>query len=847
MPVPAGTVVVTGAIVDTSGILLATIALRDAGAVALYGGRLRRVNEAGDGWIDIPDHHIGSDAPAVATRFLGQLWLDTTTLTTLILKAWNGTAFVTVGGGGGGLTEAQALALIATWARATDPTGNVPIDRLPGLGIHPATVTYTAGLRRLNFILPAGVTLRSGESIVFSAPSGIGSQPNGASITARVASGMASSIVGADRLVLYPVDFIYNHVYQLWWAGTSFVRFDISENISELPSHTANEINRYLVTTDQINGYVLRRGASPALPAGPRRVVTTNPAGDNYELTVPLERDDIYPHVSALPDYTNVDSPELAFLEHDIVTGIRGDATVTLGEWVTGSGQVVGYTENGVIGTPGNINRTSPLVEIEGTGTLASYALSKVSSLNREWLDSFTHVVIDNVEFPLLSSYRQGASTWVRSIQGGPVGYSASSITLNFKHTDGTHYFVGSGATIQAVQGLYEKLSHGYSRFASTGYSSQVGRGAPTHDPDYGGQQFVNELGQVWFAASEILVFSAEAIGTNAIFTNTKYVRDPDNRPEVLAQGGDGGFYWVDQLGDPNFEQFLGTTPADLDRTRNWEDLWTYIYGVTGQTNAVNLRLRDHSIFLGGFSTPQAAYDALGLLIQQADFDADSTDYYFGLTSPLTSVGIWNIVTWTAPVLEATDHLRWNGPFLTEENVAVLVQEESNNPITPREILFDNTDSTDVGLTADLRLGLTDDVDKWDAIGHVDMVLSRKIVLADNNYDLDINASYSTVSHTIGVSDSAVKRHINKRIPAGIFREWVVNSQVTGNSIQEGEAVYVMRAGLNSLTTWGEMFLLFTRGQNADNSADRIRVGFGVDRQSVNIREWRATVTLIPR
>ena len=47
MAVPVGAVTVTGPLVDGSGILPASIALRDVAAISVYDGRLRRVNAAG--------------------------------------------------------------------------------------------------------------------------------------------------------------------------------------------------------------------------------------------------------------------------------------------------------------------------------------------------------------------------------------------------------------------------------------------------------------------------------------------------------------------------------------------------------------------------------------------------------------------------------------------------------------------------------------------------------------------------------------------------------------------------------------------------------------------------------
>ena len=72
MPAPAGTYVVGGPVYDTLAALLpATTALRDAGVVSLRDGELQRVNEAGDGWVKIPGHHIGATAPVVSVPVPG--------------------------------------------------------------------------------------------------------------------------------------------------------------------------------------------------------------------------------------------------------------------------------------------------------------------------------------------------------------------------------------------------------------------------------------------------------------------------------------------------------------------------------------------------------------------------------------------------------------------------------------------------------------------------------------------------------------------------------------------------------------------------------------------------------
>ena len=102
MPLPQGTVPIGGPIIDTSGALLtASTTLRDNGVISLRGGRLRKVNAAGDGWVDIPGHVILATEPT--ETFEGMLWYDTTNS---LFKQYRGSAFVTLGGSGTVTTDA---------------------------------------------------------------------------------------------------------------------------------------------------------------------------------------------------------------------------------------------------------------------------------------------------------------------------------------------------------------------------------------------------------------------------------------------------------------------------------------------------------------------------------------------------------------------------------------------------------------------------------------------------------------------------------------------------------------------------------------------------------------------
>ena len=131
MPIPSGTYAITGPILDISGGLLTpSLTLRDTGVVTLRGGKIRRVNSAGDGWEDVPGHVIAATEPAA--RFEGLLWYDTTTKT---LKHYNGSAFAPVSSttssgalADGAVTTAKLAANAVTAAKLAD--SSVDIDAL---------------------------------------------------------------------------------------------------------------------------------------------------------------------------------------------------------------------------------------------------------------------------------------------------------------------------------------------------------------------------------------------------------------------------------------------------------------------------------------------------------------------------------------------------------------------------------------------------------------------------------------------------------------------------------------------------------------------------------------------
>ena len=445
------------------------------------------------------------------------------------------------------------------------------------------------------------------------------------------------------------------------------------------------------------------RGAigNPILPAAAHQVVATNAAGTAYELVDQLTAGSVFPHVAALPDYTLAISPDLVYLDHDVQTGTRSDAIITVGRVGT-----VGWGWSTIFG--GSINQSNPgITGIYGVGDAADYSITEVVGHNRALLDSFNRIVIADTIYSLGVAQRAGA-LWRKAVTSGPTGLSAATLAVNFLRPDDTYYFVGTGVVTQFHHGLYEKTSTGYSRIISSGFSHIRGIGPPVIDPDYEGQLYINTIGDLWVAGGTLVHTTTAATGTSAVLSNSKYVRMPSTQDEILQSGGDGGFTWPIPLAPPamHFNQQEGPT-LNIAFGKTWEQAWAYITTTSGGDTSANRRLRDDSVFLDGYTNVEDAYHGLGQRIDQAAFDGGTIDYYFGIYGRTPAeFGVRRITTWTQPVSTETDTLFWHGPFWSQEEVVEWV---AQNGISINQALV----AAGVGLNLSARFEI-------DKIEHLD-------------------------------------------------------------------------------------------------------------------------------
>ena len=147
------------------------------------------------------------------------------------------------------------------------------------------------------------------------------------------------------------------------------------------------------------------------------------------------------------------------------------------------------------------------------------------------------------------------------------------------------------------------------------------------------------------------LCIYGDASGTDQVFRHARYVRSPATyverariTPAMVDFGGPG------RQGVRPYSRKLSVriqkTSTAIVRGITFGSI---IYTVAGQDTAANLRLRDNSVWLGGYTSLQDALNFMQLVADQDTFDAGATDYYYGLNvANNNAFGIRKITTFTS-------------------------------------------------------------------------------------------------------------------------------------------------------------------------------------------------------
>ena len=184
-----------------------------------------------------------------------------------------------------------------------------------------------------------------------------------------------------------------------------------------------------------------------------QRYWRTNDAGTAVEqVPEPVHYAAVTP-VGTIPT-TNVGN--VIYLTHDHYQGVRSDLTVTTGFFSSAADTVAGYDrgnrDNEIFGSTDR--DAGPLEAITGEGTAGDYNLAFMWSFNEHWLNAFTHVVIDDVEYPLTASQRiRGA--FYRRIDTQEPTLTGGTFTLNYKRADDTYAYTQLTTLINRA-GLYQ-------------------------------------------------------------------------------------------------------------------------------------------------------------------------------------------------------------------------------------------------------------------------------------------------------------------------------------------------------------------------------------------------------
>ena len=395
--------------------------------------------------------------------------------------------------------------------------------------------------------------------------------------------------------------------------------------------------------------------------------VTAKHDGTGFELTP--ARPPSLPEVTTIPEATAT-SPNAVFLLESYTEGTKSDATLTVGF----GGGLAGYVDS-AIGTPiGSISERSTILGFYGVGTAGAYVLDYVASFSDDAIQNLNLVSIDGTNYDVGVEIAMGG-LFLKRVLNAP-SLSAGTASINYRFGTKWYFNDGVGETFDA--GGWEKTDDGsgtlaYHKLTTLGLVHRDSVGPPTYPPSRPGQGDVDDLGRLWLTAGKWIFNHLSATGTASPFTNAQYVPHPATRPDILSDGGDGGFTWVRNGGQNGFRQYQGTAGSDYRENLLWNGIggvWDYIaehVHTSGAAHDLAEHFRDNSVFLGGFDSRSAAIAELALRIVDTEFAVDT--WIYG-DNRVGVGGLHVITTFNGGSTVRSNNFTWVGPHATIANIS---------------------------------------------------------------------------------------------------------------------------------------------------------------------------------
>ena len=391
-----------------------------------------------------------------------------------------------------------------------------------------------------------------------------------------------------------------------------------------------------------------------------------------------LTKDDIFPHVSRLPDHTADDAPRVVVLIEDVKEGAQEDATIIFerGPLIAGAIQVRGWSiqDNNPYGSVDRDLTLTALIGDQLGETDGTFHLTAMRSTIRGALTEITHFHLDGDSYTIgnhVPEYSGNSSGqyWEREIELSQVVSINHPYHLNFQRADNSVILTNGELTTQ-TQGIYYWTPTGYQWLTPT--EIVTGRGAPTAPPAFAGQIHINESTLRYAKGSRRLGPEADSTSTHSVLNHPKYEWFASDLTTVFNNRGFGGFWWDRAGGDHGFIQFQDDDADDtLDvnetkRNLSFNQVFEYIANndddETLAQQSTNNALRD-SNWIGTYSDFSVIPDELDFHYHnQAAWDNRTQRVFFGYNHTAETSRIYEVISFTRGGVTVINTLAWSNP-----------------------------------------------------------------------------------------------------------------------------------------------------------------------------------------